>query len=38
MSDQNKQSSLDYQGMNDDDMVEIHTQLGREKHEPTEGS
>ncbi len=37
MSDKNKNSSVDYTGMNDDDMVEIHTQLGREKHEPTQG-
>ena len=37
MSDKNKKLSSTVKGMNDEDIVEQHTKLGREKHAPTEG-
>lgn len=37
MSDKNNKLSSTVKGMNDEDIVEQHTKLGREKHAPTEG-
>ena len=37
MSDKNQKSSSGDEGMNDDLMVEVHSRLAREKHEPTKG-
>ena len=37
MSDKNKKLSSTVKGMNDEDIVEQHAKLGREKHAPTEG-
>ena len=37
MSDKNKMAPAKFDGMKDDDMVEIHSNLGREKHPPTKG-
>ena len=37
MSDKKQKSSSGDEGMNDDLMVEVHSRLAREKHEPTKG-
>ena len=37
MSDKKQKSSTEDEGMNDDLMVEVHSRLAREKHEPTKG-
>ena len=37
MSHKNQKSSSGDEGMNDDLMVEVHSRLAREKHEPTKG-
>ena len=37
MSDKKQKSSTGGEGMNDDLMVEVHSRLAREKHEPTKG-
>ena len=37
MSDKKLKSSTGEEGMNDDLMVEVHSRLAREKHEPTKG-
>ena len=37
MSDKKQKSSTGEEGMNDDLMVEVHSRLAREKHEPTKG-
>lgn len=37
MSDKKQKSSTGDEGMNDDLMVEVHSRLAREKHEPTKG-
>jgi len=37
MSDKKQKSSIGDEGMNDDLMVEVHSRLAREKHEPTKG-
>jgi len=37
MSDKKHKSSIGDEGMNDDLMVEVHSRLAREKHEPTKG-
>ncbi len=34
MSDKKQKSSSGDEGMNDDLMVEVHSRLAREKHEP----
>jgi len=37
MSNKTKKSLEDSNVMNDDDMVEVHSELNREKHPPTQG-
>ena len=37
MSNKTKKSLEDSKVMNDDDMVEVHSELNREKHPPTQG-
>ena len=37
MSDKKQKSSTEGEGMNDDLIVEVHSRLAREKHEPTKG-